>query len=114
MLNFKVIARLIIATMLSLLVVGSAFSLGPGSCTATSPGPVVKMYEKPSIHATVVNVLTVDHVYRVIDATKLPSELEPEGNYELWLYLKPNNGTPRGWVRYSEVIVAGDCSKYGI
>lgn len=115
MLSLKSIARLVIAMMLSLLVIGSAFSLGPQPCTATSPGPVVKMYEKPHTQSAVVNSLTVDDHYLVVDITKVPSELEPEGAYALWLLLKPTNGTARGWVPYGDVIVSGDtCYKFGL
>ena len=115
MLNLKTIVRLIVVVMLSMLVVGSAFSLGFQPCSATSPGPVVNMYEKIHTQSAVVNTLTVDDLYRVVDITKEPSELEPEGTYALWLLLKPDNGTARGWVLYSDVIVSGDtCGKFGL
>jgi|GEM_PF-3849256 len=115
MLNLKTIVRLIVAMMMSLLIVGSVFSLGPQPCSATSPEPVVKMFEKPHTQSAVVNVLTVDDHFPVVDVTKIPSELEPEGAYDLWLLLKPDNGTARGWVKYYDVIVSGDtCDKFGL
>lgn len=115
MINLKFIARLIIGMMLSMLVLGSAFSLDPLPCSATSPGPDVNMFEKAHTQSTVVNILTVDDIYRIADINKLPSELEPEGTNVLWLFLAPADGTASGWVLYSEVVVVGDnCDKFGL
>ena len=114
MLNLKVIARLIVATMLSLLVVGSAFAGVSDTCYATSAGPIVDMHEKPHTASTVVNTLSIHETHLVVGARKIPSELEPEGAHVLWLLLKPLDGSASGWVMYPQVIVFGDCSKYGI
>lgn len=115
MLNYKFIGRLMIGLVLTLIVIGSSFASDTVECYATSPGPIVKMFERPHTKSIVVNTLGVDDVYRVIDIKKTPSELEPEGASDLWLHLDPEDGTPDGWVQYVNVIVFGsECNKFGI
>ena len=118
MLNYKYIIRLTIGLMLSIIVIGassSSFAAAPYDCYAVSPGPVVKMFERPHTKSVVVNTLGIHNTYPVIDIDKTPSELEPEGAYVLWLLLEPQDGTPSGWVMYNDVVVFGtQCNKFGI
>ena len=115
MLNYKFIIRLAIGLILSILVVGSSFASGTVDCYATWQGVPVDMHKRPHTQSGVVNVLDNNDVYPVTDITKAPSELEPEGYYDLWIYLEPQDGTEPGWVRYAEVYVFGsECNKFGI
>jgi len=113
MLNHKFIIRLTVGLMLLLSISSSAFAGAPIACYATSAGPIVDMYERPHTASVVVNTLSITETHPVIDARKLPSELEPEGAGVLWLLLEPLDGSARGWVMYPEVIVFGsECDKF--
>ncbi len=113
--NYKIIITLAIALILSMLATTSAFAYEKVDCFAMAPGAPVSMYERPHTQSVIVNTLDMNETYRIADITKTPSELEPEGAYVLWLYLRPEDGTKPGWVMYTDVFVFGaECNKFGL
>ena len=113
--NHKIIISLAIALILSMFATSSSFAYEKVDCFAMAPGVPVSMHERPHTQSVVVNTLDMNDVYRIIDITKAPSELEPEGAYVLWLYLMPHDGTEPGWVLHTNVFVFGtECNKFGL